>query len=101
MSLPGLVKPEARADAADAAHWYRELSEVLAKRFLAALTLAVDKIGTNPTAHPLVDPDTGARRIRVRGFPYRLFYLVEPDRVAVFAILHDKRDQRAWHSRLG
>ena len=100
MSYPVPIKPEARADAAEAARWYSELGVILAERFLSAVRVAVGEIGQNPTAHPLVDPDTGARRIRIRGFPYRLFYLIEPARVVVFAIAHDKRDQRVWHNRL-
>ncbi len=53
----------------------------------------------HPTAHPIVDPETGTRRIRLKGFPYRVFYLVEPTRLVVFAITHDRRDQRVWHNR--
>ena len=100
MSLPVLVKPEARIEAAEAARWYREFGVVLAERFLSAVRRAVEEVGENPTAHPLVDSDTGARRVRVRGFPYRVFYLVDPTRVVVFAVTHDKRDRRVWHSRL-
>lgn len=100
MNLPVLVKPEARGDAAEAARWYHSLSAVLADRFLKAIAVAVDRAGERPTGHPVVDAATGARRVRVAGFPYRVVYLVESDRVVVIAIVHDRRDRRIWHSRI-
>lgn len=100
MSLAILVKPEARTDVATAARWYRDLNPDLAGRFLIAVGAAVTDAATHPTAHPLVDVDTGTRRSRVRGFPYRVFYLVELTRVVIIAIAHDKRDHRIWHERL-
>ena len=73
---------------------------MLADRFLSSVREAIEKVATHPTAHPIVDPETGTRRIRLKGFPYRVFYLVEPTRLVVFAITHDRRDQRVWHNRI-
>ena len=100
MNWPVLVKPAARDDAVVAARWYRDLSPVLADRFLSSVREAIEKVATYPTAQPIVDSETGTRRIRLKGFPYRVFYLVEPTRLVVFAITHDRRDQRVWHNRI-
>jgi plasmid stabilization system protein ParE len=94
------VRPEARADILEAARWYRDLSRALADRFLKAVGDAVEQSAAQPTAHPIVDLETGARRIRLHGFPYRVFYLVEGERVIVFAVAHDRRDRRVWHDRI-
>jgi plasmid stabilization system protein ParE len=77
VNWPIFVKPAARDDAAVAARWYRDLSPVLADRFLSSVREAIEKVAMHPTAHPIVDPETGTRRIRLKGFPYRVFYLVE------------------------
>jgi plasmid stabilization system protein ParE len=39
------------------------------------------------------------RRALVRRFPYAIYYRVEPERIAVIAIHHGKRDPRHWQSR--
>ncbi len=100
MSGAVLLKPEARADVAAAARWYRDLEPELARRFLSATGAAVQAAAESPTAHPIIDSPSRARRIRLRGFPYRVLYLVEPGQIVVFAVLHDKRDHRVWHERL-
>jgi len=92
-----LLKPEARADVAAAARWYRDLEPQLARRFLSATGAAIQAAAEHATAHPIVD---SPRRIRLRVFPYRVLYLVEPEQIVVFAVLHDKRDHRVWHERL-
>jgi plasmid stabilization system protein ParE len=32
----------------------------------------------------------------VRRFPYKVFYLIEGNRIIVFRVLHHKQDHRLW-----
>jgi plasmid stabilization system protein ParE len=91
---------EARADVAEAAAWYRNQSIHAAERFLLAVTVALRRIQDQPTAHIVVDLETGARRALLRRFPHRVLYLIDNDRIVVFAVMHHRRDDPAWHERL-
>ena len=100
MTAKGLLTPEARADVAEAAAWYRERSTRAAGEFLLAVRAAIDRIEAQPTAHVVVDPDTGARRALLRKFPHRIFYLIDGRQIVVFALIHHRRDAPAWRERL-
>jgi len=58
-----------------------------------------DRICRFPEAWPLFSDR--ARRCIVSRFPYGILYQVRPDRVLVVAIMHLKRDPRAWRGRAG
>ncbi|HLP25456.1 MAG TPA: type II toxin-antitoxin system RelE/ParE family toxin [Acidobacteriota bacterium] len=91
---------EATADIAEAATWYRGLSAQAAERFLLAVGVALARIEAQPTAQIVIDPETGARRALLRGFPHRVLYLIDGDKLVVFAVTHHRRDDAAWKSRL-
>lgn len=94
------LTPEARADIAEAAAWYRERSILAAERFLLALGVAFSRIEQQPTAQPVVDTATGARRALLAKFPHRVLYLLDGERIVVFAVISHLRDDPAWHDRL-
>ncbi|MBI4756879.1 MAG: hypothetical protein HY778_15970 [Betaproteobacteria bacterium] len=41
-------------------------------------------------------PPIGGRRAVISRFPYLVFYLAEPARVVVLAVLHGSRSPDAW-----
>ncbi len=41
----------------------------------------------------------GIRRVRVSRFPYLIFYVARPERVAVLAVLHHARNSAVWPRR--
>ena len=92
-----LLRPAAAADIEDAHHWYRGHDEGLGDEFLAAVRLAIQRLQEQPTAYPVLHRDT--RRIRLRRFPYGLFYRIYPDRILVVACMHGRRDPRVWKAR--
>ncbi|MBS0633029.1 MAG: type II toxin-antitoxin system RelE/ParE family toxin [Verrucomicrobia bacterium] len=98
---PNLVLTrEARADIAEATLWYRERSIQASEDFLHAITAAFVRITSQPTAQVVVDPGTGARRALLRKFPHRVLYLIDGERIVVFAVVHHRRDEPAWRDRL-
>jgi plasmid stabilization system protein ParE len=66
--------------------------------FLVALEEAVEKVLANPEAFQLVSGET--RHKLIRRFPYSLLYVIEPDRIRVLAVAHQKRRPGYWRNRL-
>lgn len=91
------VEEAARADLADAFRWYEGQRAGLGSEFLAAVAVVLERIEENPMAHPMIRGAT--RRVLLRRFPYSVFYVVDPDLVAVTAIMHGRRDPRRWQER--
>jgi len=99
VSEPKLT-PEAQRDIAEAAAWYRDRSVWAAEEFLQAITITFARIVRNPTANPVIDPSTGARRALLKRYPQRVLYLLDGDLLIVFAVMHHRRDEPAWRERL-
>ena len=100
MTAKAILTLEAATDVAEAARWYQERSVRAAEDFLAAVSAAIARVEAQPTAQPVVDTKSGARRALLRKFPHRRLYLLDDDRVVVFAVTHNRRDDPAWRSRL-
>lgn len=95
-----LLTPEAKADVAEAAAWYRTRSNQAAEQFLLAVGVTFARIEAQPTSQVVVDAETGARRALLRKFPHRLLYLIDGGQLVVFAVMHHRRDDPAWRERL-
>lgn len=94
------LTPEARADVAEAVAWYRERSIRAAEQFLLALGVAFARVESQPAAQVVVDAGSGARRALLRKFPHRVLYLIDGDKIIVFAVMHHRRDEPVWRERL-
>ena len=98
MTLPVILSVEARADFDTAIVWYEQQRVGLGVRFAAQVQDALDRISERPELYaPLAE---NVRRARVRTFPYLIYYRVEPERIAVLAIVHGSRDSSVWRERL-
>jgi len=100
MRLRLIVRPEAEADALEAALWYEGREPGLGLEITPELHAAVERALEHPLAYLLLRKQPHVRRVLVRRFPYRIFYIVKSDAVVVFAILHAARDERYWKVRL-
>lgn len=100
MTAKVILTPEAKADIAQAAAWYRERSVLAAEQFLFAVGVAFARIEAQPTSQVVVDLETGARRALLRKFPHRVLYLIDDGQIVVFAVMHHRRDTPAWRERL-
>lgn len=64
--------------------WYRDRSLQAAKRFIIEVETALQKICAAPERNqPLRD---GVRVLRLKRFPFRLYYLPGPDRLTLYGI---------------
>jgi toxin ParE1/3/4 len=94
---PVVVRPAAAADIEEAFVWYEGRRRGLGDEFLAALQLALQGIGAQPTLHAIIYRDT--RRALLIRFPYGVFYRVHDDVVVMVVCMHGQRDPRQWRSR--
>lgn len=89
---------DADAEMNDAAHYQQERAFGLRLSFLDAVEDAVDKVLENPEAYQLVG-DEVRHKLLIR-FPYSILYVIEPDRIRVVAVAHQKRRPGYWSYRL-
>jgi toxin ParE1/3/4 len=91
-----LVRPEAERDVADARDWYDRIRRDLADDFLDEVAAAIRQLERDPARERLYF--LNFRRVRLRRFPYKVFYQILGNRVVVFRVLHAKQDhQRKIH----
>lgn len=95
-----VLTPEAEADVAQAVAWYRERSVRATEEFLLAVGVVFARIESQPTSQVVVDVETGARRALLRKFPHRVLYLIDGEKIVVFAVIHKRRDGPVWRERL-
>jgi plasmid stabilization system protein ParE len=98
-----VVQPEAEADVAEAYNWYEAQSPGLGEEFLAAVDEALSAAREAPQRFPRVHraPDLEVRRVRLRRFPYGLYFIWNESagETSVIACMHGRRDPRRWLRR--
>ena len=97
MSSRVRLRPEADLDAVGAALWYEARRSGLGLEFLAALDDALVRVGSHPQQFQQLD--TGVRRVRLRRFPYGVYFVPGPECSVVVAILHLHREPDVWRER--
>ena len=100
MSLKVIIRPLAEKDTSEAATWYEEQQPGLGEQFLDAIRGALRRIQEHPEACSVVYERHRVRRILTQRFPYRIFFTLHGDRIIVHAIVHAKRHDRHWKSRV-
>jgi toxin ParE1/3/4 len=97
MSLPVVLRPEARAEFDEAFDWYEQRRPGLGVDFVAQIQEVFDRISTTPELYAQIFRDV--RRGVVRRFPYSVFYKIESRQVVVLAVFHSNRDPKIWQAR--
>ena len=103
IAKPVLPRAKARADVDSAVeHYTNEAGADVAFSFIDALEQAYTFMSEMPAAgsprwsHELNLP--GLRTVRLKGFPWLIFYLEFETHVDVWRVLHSKRDMPVWLS---
>ena len=89
-----IVRRRAEAQAFHARDWYESQLDGLGHRFVDQLDLAIQKAHQNPQHYQAVHREI--RRVLLRRFPYAVFFVAEPERVVILAILHQYEDPAKW-----
>ena len=88
---------EADAEVIDAARYYETEAAGLGVSFLVDVEAAVEQVRAHPEANQLISPEV--RRKLLRRFPYSVLYTIEPDRIRVLAVSHQRRRPGYWRHR--
>ena len=96
-----IIRAEAETDISDAAVWYDDRARGLGLELISEVQSAIARVFKNPEAFTPVRLNPVVRRVLTRRFPYRVFFIVRPDAIVVFAVLHAARHDRVWKHRLG
>lgn len=91
-----VLRPEARAELAEAAAWYRAKSLVVTAAFREAIHQTIDRIVERPSSFVEILP--GIRRALTPQFPYAIFFADEEDSIVILAIRHQAQDPADWPS---
>ena len=97
MSLPVVLRPEARAEFDEAFDWYEQRRSGLGVDFVVQVQEVFDRISTTPELYAQILRDV--RRAVVRRFPYSVFYKIESQQVVVLAVFYSNRDPKMWQER--
>ena len=95
-----IVRPEAEVDIITATLWYHEHEAGLGLELALEVQAAIRRAVENPLLYPLMRRRPEVRRVLVRRFPYRVFFIVRNDAIVVFAVVHAARHDRHWRERL-
>ena len=91
-----IVRPLAESDLDRAASWYEDQRSGIGLRFLDAVDRLFERVRASPLQFPLVS--TEVRRALLPTFPYAVYFRATDDVVVVLAVLHLRRDPRAWRA---
>jgi len=92
-----ILRPRAERDIQSTFDWYESQRPGLGDEFLVSLRERLETIRGFPETFPVLYRDI--RRAVVSRFPYVVFYVVQPTRVAVLAVLHQSRNPEIWPRR--
>src|SRR5215217_1528173 len=94
-----IIRPEAEADLTDAAAWYDSHEPGLGLELLSEIHSGIARALKNPESFTRVRRNPTVRRVLTRRFPYRVFFIVRPDAIVVFAVIHAAQHDRIWKHR--
>lgn len=97
MTLSVVFRRAARREFDGAALWYEERRTGLGSQFVAEVNRAVEVAREYPQRFPVVHREVQC--VRVRHFPYSVFFRAEPGRLLVLAVFHGSRNPSVWRER--
>lgn len=95
-----VVRPEAEADIAAAALWYEDRQAGLGAEFMAEIRVVTHWIAAHPELPVLLRGVPPVRRVKLRRFPYQIFYYTRRDALVAFAVIHSARSASEWNQGL-
>lgn len=97
MTLRAFFRKAARLEYDEAAIWYDSQRPGLGAEFVAEIEHRLTQACETPQRFPKMLHDV--RAVRVRRFPYSLFFRVRTDRLVVLSVFHARRDPHVWRER--
>jgi plasmid stabilization system protein ParE len=98
MMYPLIILPEAQEEMDESFDFYEDREGGLGVRFAESVQRTLDRLSHSPFVHAVVEGDV--RKAVVKGFPFCVYYSVEPQGVVVVSVFHTSRDPQIWKSRI-
>lgn len=90
--------PEADEEFREAARYYESEAPGIGMAFVVEVHKTVADIVEFPLAAHIVRPSI--RKKVLRHFSYNILYSIEPDKIVIVAVAHQRRRSNYWRSRL-
>ena len=97
MTLAVVFRHAARREFDEAALWYEQRRSGLGAEFVSEISRAVYLAAESPERFPIMHRDV--RCVRIRRFPYSVFFHAESRRLVVLSVFHARRDPSVWQQR--
>lgn len=97
MNRRTFVRPEAQTDTREAALWYERRESGLGTEFVYQIRNTLQQITDHPLRFPIVSEEV--RRALLQKFPYSVYFINEPDGIAIIAVLHQHKRPETWQAR--
>jgi plasmid stabilization system protein ParE len=97
VTLRPFFRAAARLEYDEAAGWYEQQRSGLGIEFVAEIEHALQQACEAPYRFPRMLADV--RCVRVRRFPYSIFFRPRADRIVVLCVFHARRDPLIWRER--
>jgi toxin ParE1/3/4 len=98
MTLAVVFRPEATSDLLETRDWYERQQAGLGEAFANSVDETVERIEAMPHMYAVVFRDM--RRVKLRRFPYLIYYRLSSDLIEVIAVFHGSRDPKLWQERV-
>ena len=95
-----IIRDNAEAEITEAVLWYQNQSTGLGEEFLAEVNASIRRVIENPVSFRRLRRRPEVRRAITNRFPYRIFFILRPDAVVVFCLLHGARHEREWMKKV-
>jgi plasmid stabilization system protein ParE len=83
----------------EATEWLLRENPSAARRFVDEFERCIAFILRHPEASPLATPRGSRRKLMGQRFQYSIYYAIEPDRIRVLAVAHQRRRPFYWLRR--
>jgi plasmid stabilization system protein ParE len=95
-----VIQHDAETDITDAAIWYHQKQPGLGQEFLAEVETTLTAAAANPSHYHRLRRKPDVRRAITNRFPYRIFFVLHPETIVVFRVLHHARHDREWKANV-
>lgn len=95
-----VLEHNAEQEMLEAARFYEEQQPGLGGDFLDEVEAGFGRIATDATRFGFYRSSKTVRSERLDRFPYRLLFVLEPDRAVVVAVMHLHRRPDYWKKRI-
>ncbi len=92
-----IIRPETEDDLADSRDWYDARQVGLGTAFLNVVDEVFEQIRQSPELYAA--GYKAVRRVRMKRFPYVIYYRIVGQIVEVLAVLHGSRGPNVWKAR--